>query len=200
MLRERVEEPMGEVEAAVGSFSNWLLFRCVSVGMCVVGLAFVIANLRPFSLEFFCFGLLWTIISIVGSSDLIYGVADEEGIRYRQYFRRKFLGWEEIAIISWTNANVIHVHIKDRGRFHRILSAQSQESKSWSQLYSEEPQLIRWLTVVKPPTADGIELRDPAASMPALLRWDTRTAARIFLFLIVVIGVILLFSTVHSLY
>jgi len=85
--------------------------------MCVVGLAFVIANLRPFSLEFFCFGLLWTIISIVGSSDLIYGVADEEGIRYRQYFRGKFLGWEEIAIISWTNANVIHVHIKDRGPF-----------------------------------------------------------------------------------
>jgi hypothetical protein len=191
---------MGKPEAAVGSFSNWLFFRCVSLGMCVAGLAFVIANLRPLNLEFLTFGLLWTIISVAGCNDLIYGEADEEGIRYRQYFRRRFLGWKEIAIISWTNANVIHIHIKDRGRFQQILSAQSQECKSWSQLYSEEPQLIRWLTVAKPPTADGIELRDPAASMPALLRWDPRAVVRIFLFLIVVIGVILLFSTVHSLY
>lgn len=191
---------MGKPEAAVGSFSNWLLFRCVSLGMCVVGLAFIIADLRPFSLEFFCFGLLWTTISIMGSNDLIYGAADEEGIRYRQYFRRKFLSWEEIAAISWTNANVVHIHIKDRARFNRILSAQSQEYKSWSQLYSEEPQLIRWLSVARPPTADGIELRDPAASLPALLRWDQRTAVRILLFLMIVIGVILLFSTAHSLY
>jgi hypothetical protein len=168
--------------------------------MCVLGLIFAIKSIHPFNLQFFSFGSLWVVISLAGFHDLIYGVADEEGIRYRQYFRRKFLGWHEIAVISWTNTNIVHIQIKDRGRLGGSLSAQSHDYDTWAELYSAEPQLIRWLNLVKPPTADGIELRDLAASMPTLLRWDPRVAVRIFLFFIVVIGVILLFSTVHSLY
>ena len=143
-------------------------------------------------------GMLWSAIGLIGSHDLIYGVADEKGIRYRQYLTLRFLRWEEIAIISWTNASIVHFHIKGRGRFRRILSAQSQEYKSWTELYSEEPELVRWLTLVKPPAADGIELQDPGASMPALLGWNPLIAARIFQFLLAMVAVILILSIVYA--
>ena len=200
ILRESLEARMSKLVTSVGSFWIWLVFRFVSLAMCVLGLVFAITSIHPLNLQFFCFGSLWVVISLAGFHDLIYGVADEEGIRYRQYFRRKFLGWDEIAVISWTNANIVHIQIKDRGRFRENLSAQSHEYRSWAELYSAEPQLIRWLTLVKPPTADGIKLRDPVTSMPTLLRWDPRVAVRILLFFVVVIAVILLFSTVRSLY
>jgi len=200
ILRESLEAGMSKPVTSVGSFWIWLVFRFVSLAMCVLGLVFAITSIHPLNLQFFGFGSLWVAIGLVGFHDLIYGVADEEGIRYRQYFRRKFLGWEEIAVISWTNANIVHIQIKDRGRLRGNLSAQTQEYDFSAELYSAEPQLIRWLTLVKPPTADGIELRDPVTSMPTLLRWDPRVAVRIFLFFVAVICVILLFSTVHSLY
>jgi hypothetical protein len=189
---------MNEPKIAVGSFSNWLLFRCISFVTLLAGLAIVLHNMHPFRLEFFCMGMLWSTIGVMGFHDLIYGVADQEGIHYRQYLTQRLLRWDDIAIISWTNANIVHFHVKGRGRSLTILSAQSQKYKSWKQVYSEEPELIRWLTLTKPPTADGIELRDPAASLPALLRWDPTMARRIFQFLMILIAVILIFTMVHT--
>jgi len=189
---------MSELKIAVGSFSNWLLFRSISLVMVFVGLIFVVANLHPFQLQWFCMGMVWSIIALMGSSDPIYGAADEDGIHYRQYLTQRLLKWEDIAIISWTNANIIHFHVKRRGRSCTVLSAQSQQYKSWAQMYSEEPELVRWLTLVKPTGADGIELRDPGASMPALLRWDPIVARRIFQFLLVLIVVIILFSVTYG--
>ena len=196
ILRESLETRMSKPVTSVGSFWIWLVFRFVSLAMCILGLVFTITSIHPLNLQFFGFGSLWVAIGLVGFHDLIYGLADEEGIRYRQYFRRKFLGWVEISVISWTNANVVHIQIKDHGRLRGNLLAQSHEYDSSAELYSAEPQLIRWLT----PTADGIELRGPVTSMPTLLRWDPRVAVRILLFFVAVIGMILLFSTVHSLY
>jgi hypothetical protein len=189
---------MSEPKIRVGSFSNWLLFRCISFVMLIGGLVFVVSNLHPFRLEFFCMGMLWAIIGVMGSHDLIYGVADQEGIHYRQYLTLRLLRWEDISTISWTNANIVHFHVKGSGRSRPILSAQSQQSKSWAQLYSEEPELVRWLTLAKPPAADGIEIRDPAASLPAFLRWDPIVARRIFQFLLILIAVILIFSVVYA--
>jgi hypothetical protein len=189
---------MSEPKISVGSFSNWLLFRCISFVMLTGGLILVVSHLYPFELQFFCMGTLWSIIGVMGSHDLIYGVADQEGIHYRQYLTLRLLRWEDIALISWTNANIVHFHVKGRGRIRPILSAQSQQSKSWAQLYSEEPELIRWLTLVKPPAADGIEIRDPAASLPAFLRWEPLVARRIFQFLLILIAMILIFSMVYA--
>ena len=189
---------MSEPRITVGSFSNWLLFRCISLVMVMAGLILVVANLHPFRLEFFSMGTLWSTIALMGFHDLIYGVADEEGVHYRQYLTRKLLRWEDIAIISWTNANIVQFHVRVGGHVGRTLSAQSQQYKSWTQLYSEELELIRWLTLTKPTAADGIELRDPAASLPALLRGDPIVARRVFQFLLVLIAVILIFSTVYA--
>lgn len=189
---------MSELKIAVGSFSHWLLFRCVSLVMFAAGLIFVVVNLHPFQLQFFCMGMLFSIIAVMGSHDLIYGVADQGGIYYRQYLTQRVLRWEEIAEISWSNANIVHFHVKGRGGSHTILSAQSQQSKSWAQLYSEEPELIRWLALAKPPAADWIELRDPGASMPALLRWDPIVARRVFQFLLVLILVVVIFSMAYG--
>jgi hypothetical protein len=188
---------MGESKITVGSFPNWLLFRCISLVMLIAGLILAVVNLQPFQLQFFCMGMLLSIICVMGSHDLIYGVADQEGIHYRQYLTLRLLKWEDIAIISWTDSSFVHFHVKGRGSSRTILSARSQY-KSWAQLYSEQPELIRWLTLAKPPTADGIELRDPGASVPVLLRWDPVAARRIFQFLLVLIVVILIFSVVYA--
>jgi len=142
-------------------------------------------------------GMLLSIVGVMGSHDLIYGVADQEGIHYRQYLTLRLLKWEDIAIISWTDASFVHFHVKGRGSSRTILSARSQY-KSWTQLYSEQPELIRWLILAKPPTADGIELRDPGASVSMLLRWDPVAARRIFQFLLVLIVVILILSIVSG--
>jgi hypothetical protein len=152
---------MSEPKIRVGSFSNWLLFRFFSFVILMTGLILATANMHPFQLQFFCMGMLLSIIGVMGSHDLIYGVADQEGIHYRQYLTQRILRWEDIATISWTNANIVHFHVEGRGRSCTILSAQSQQSKSWAQLYSEKPELIQWLTLAKPPAADGIELRQP---------------------------------------
>lgn len=189
---------MGEPKIKVGSFLNWLLFRCISIVMIVVGLILVVYDLHPFRVQFFCMGTLWSAIGLIGFQDLIYGEANEEGIHYRQYLSLKFLRWEEIAIISWTNANIVHFHVKRPEQSYKILSAQSQQYKSWTELYSTEPELIRWLTLAKPPAADGIELRDPAASMPILFGWNPQMAARILQFLLVVIAVVVIFSIVSA--
>jgi hypothetical protein len=189
---------MSEAKITVGSFANWLLSRCISLIILVAGLILTAANLHRFQLQFFCMGMLLSIIGVMGSHDLIYGVADEEGIHYRQYLTQRLLKWEHIATISWTNAYIIHFHIKGTGRSRTILSAQSFGSKSWAQLYSEEPELIRWLTLVKPTAADGIEVRDPAASMPALLGKNPLAASRILQFILVLIVVILILSMIYA--
>jgi hypothetical protein len=189
---------MSEPKITVGSFSYWLLFRCVSLVLVIAGLVLVAANLHPFRLEFFSMGVVSSLIALMGAHDLIYGVADQEGFHYRRYLTLRFLRWEDIAIISWTNADIVHFHVKVGGRVSRTVSAQSLDSKSLVQLYSEEPEFIRWLRLAKPPAADGIELREPAATLPALLRWDPMVTRRIFQFLLVLIAVILIFSMVHA--
>lgn len=189
---------MSEAKITVGSFSNWLLFRCGSLVTFIAGLILAASNLHPFELLFVCMGILLSIIGVMGSHDLIYGVADQEGFHYRRYLSLRHLKWEEIAVISWTNANIVHFHPKTRGRGRRTLTAQSLDSKSWVQVYSEEPELIRWLLVAKPPTADGIELRDPGFRVPALLRWDPIQARRVFQFILVLIVVVLIFAMVHT--
>ena len=189
---------MSETKITVGSFWNWLLLRCVSFGTLIAGSILVVANLHPFRLGLCCMGLLLSLIGVMGSHDLIYGVADQEGIHYRQYFASRFLRWEEIAVVSWAHADLVCFHVKGRGRSYRVLWAQSFSGKPWAELYSNEPELVRWLTLVKPLAADGIELREPAASLPALLRWDPMVTRRVFQFLLVLIVAILIFSMAHA--
>jgi len=189
---------MSEAKITVGSFLNWLLLRCVSLGMLIAGSLLVVANLRPFRLEFCCMGMLLSLIGVMGSHDLIYGVADEEGIHYRQYFASRFLKWEEVAVVSWAHADLVYFHVKGRGRSYRVLAAQSFSSKSWAEFYSKEPELVRWLGLVKPAAAGGIEIRDPGASMPALLGSNPLAATRILQFFLVLIVVILIFSMIYA--
>ena len=91
--------------------------------MLILGLAILIANLRPFELQFFCMGTLLSLIGLAGSHDLIYGIANEDGIHYRQYFASRFVRWEEIAMISWVHAELVYFHLKGRRRSHKTLTA-----------------------------------------------------------------------------
>lgn len=182
----------------MGTFSSWLFFRCTSVFFLIVGVAVVAANLHPFSLQFFCMGALLVLIGIAGHHDQIYGVADECGIHYRQYFASRFIKWEEIAMISWVHAELVYFHLKSRRRSHKILTAQSLRNRSWVDVYSQEPDVVRWLTLVKPTAANGIEIRNPGASARWLLGQDPGVAARTLQFIFVLILVILIFSMIYA--
>lgn len=198
MPRDTIEAPMSETKIAVGSFSSWLLFRCISLAMFIGGLALILANLHPLQPRFLGIGAFLSLFGLAFSHDQIYAVADEEGIHYRQYFASRFLKWEEIAIISWAHADFVYFHLKGRGSSRRILSAQSLKSKSWAELLSEEPELVRWLTLVKPAAADGIEIRCPRSSIPPLLRWNPLNAGRIAQLVFVLAVVIWVFAMIYA--
>ena len=189
---------MSGARIAVGSFSNWLLFRVISLAAFIAGLGLVVYNLRPFELQFFCIGTLVSLIGLAGSHDQIYGVADEDGIHYRQYFASRFLKWEDIASISWAHASLVYFHLKGRGRSHKTLTAQSLQNRSWAELLSEEPEVIRWLTLVKPVAADGIEIRYPQAALPPLFRWNPFKASRVAQFMFVLAVIILIFLMIYA--
>ena len=189
---------MSEAKIAIGSFANWLLFRCVSGFMAIGGLTLILANLHPFSLQFFAMGGLFLLIGLAGAHDQIYGIADENGIHYRQYLASRFLKWEEIRMISWAHADLVYFHAKNRKRPDRVLVAQSLRSKSWPELLSEEPEVVRWLTLVERIAADGIEIRYPRSTIPPLLRWNPLRASRIAQFMFVLGVVIWIFSLIYA--
>ena len=189
---------MSEAKIAVGSFSSWLLFRFISLMMLIGGLALMLANLYPFPSLFFCMGAFILLMGLGSAYDQIYGVAGEDGIQYRQFFASRFLKWEEIATISWAHAGLVYFHLKGRGRARGTLTAQSLQNRSWAELLSEEPEVIRWLTLVKPSAADGIEIRYPQATLPPLFRWNPLKASRIAQFMFVLAVVILVFSVIYG--
>src|SRR6266850_865517 len=51
-----IETLMGESKITVGSFSNWLLSRCISLVMLIAGLILAVVNIQPFQLQFFLHG------------------------------------------------------------------------------------------------------------------------------------------------
>ena len=189
---------MSEPKIAVGSFSGWLLFRCISLFSLIGGLVLVLAKIHPLELGFFCMGMFVALVGLASAHDQIYGVADEHGSHYRQYFASTFLKWEDIATISWAHAGLIYFHLKGRGRSHKTLVAQSLQNRSWAELLSEEPEVIRWLTLVKPATADGIGIRYPQATLPPLFRWNPLKASGIAPSMFVLAVVILIFSMIYA--
>lgn len=189
---------MSKAKIAVGSFSSGLFFRCISLAMLIGGLVLMIANLHPFPSLFFCIGAFILLFGLGGAYDQIYGVAGEDGIEYRQFFASRFLEWEEIATISWAHAGLVYFHLKGLGRARGILAAQSLLNRSWVELLSEEPEVIRWLTLVKPAAADGIEIRYPRATLPPLFRWNPLKASRIAQFMFLLAVIILIFSMIYA--
>jgi hypothetical protein len=189
---------MSETKIAIGSFSNWLLFRCMSLVTLIGGIVLMLANLHPFPSLFFCTGAFILLIGLGTTYDQIYGVAGENGIQYRQFFASRFLKWEDIATIGWAHAGLVYFHLKGRGRSHKTLTAQSLQNRSWAELLSEEPEVIRWLTLVKPAAAGGIEIRYPQATLPPLFRWNPLKASQIAQFMFVLAVIILIFSMIYA--
>jgi hypothetical protein len=79
----------------------------------------------------------------------------------------RFLPWTKIARVSWFGKNILSLHLRAGNLLRRELNANSSSSRSMFLNVEEEPELVRWLLVVKPSTADGIELRP----------WGTETEA-----------------------
>jgi hypothetical protein len=143
-------------------------------------------------------GAFILLIGLGASYDQIYGVAGENGIHYRQFFASRFLKWEDIATIGWAHAGLVYFHLKGRGRSHKTLTAQSLQNRSWAELLSEEPEVVRWLTLVKPAAADEIKIRYPQATLPPLLRWNPLKASQIVQFMFVLAVIILIFSMIYA--
>ena len=178
----------------VGSIRLWLIFRVVVPVVCFVATLVLLES--PDFPRVIALFILWSVTSVAGD-EFIYGKANEDGLFFRRYFRMQFLPWSAIESIGWTTANDVQFYLKNRYRFRRVLYAKSQQAKSFADLLGQEPDVVRWLTLVKPPTADGIELRGREASPEFLGRSDSVTL-RYVLPLILIVVVVCVFLSVRS--
>lgn len=78
-----------------------------------------------------------------------------------------FVPWTEIGRVSWFGKNILSIHMRAGNFLRREMNANSSSSRSIFVNVEEEPELVRWLLVAKPPAADRLEL------MP----WGTETVA-----------------------
>ena len=156
---------MSKPEIAVGKFWVWLFFRVMTIPLSVMAIGVGIWNFSAFYRLGPLLAVFIVAVMVIGQDDFIYGRANEEGIFYRRYFQEKFVSWSEVAAVAWTYTQDIQIRLKRGGWFRQTLYAKSEESmERLPKAATEDPEFIRWLALVKPPTADGIELCPPQPS------------------------------------
>jgi hypothetical protein len=148
---------MRAVEVKLGSFWLWFLFKFVAPALLFIVILAFIAS-REYTVPFLFMLVLIYAIMLATGDEMIYGKANEDGITFRRYFREQFVPWSEIEAIGWSNANNVQIFLRGR-RFRGILHAQSHQSKSFVDSLQEEPEVVQWLRVAKPNSADGLEFR-----------------------------------------
>ena len=149
---------MSQSKVAVGSVGYWGLMRFAQVFMICLGLLFLFVAARPVTWEFILILILvvWFLFVIYLDS-CVYGFADEDGVHFRRYVSMDFVPWTKIARVSWFGKNILSIHLKWGNLLRREMNANRFFSGFGN--IEEEPDLVRWLLVAKPPGADGIELR-----------------------------------------
>jgi hypothetical protein len=153
---------MSKPEIVVGTFWVWLFFRVMTIPLSAMAIGLGFWNLSASDRFGPLLAVFLVAVMVIGQDDLIYGRANEEGISYRRYSKEKFVPWSEISTVSWTLTQDLQICLKRDGWFRQTLFAKSQDSmRLWPKVAAEDPEFIRWLAVVKPPTAGGIELRPP---------------------------------------
>lgn len=156
---------MSKSKVNVGSVGNWALNRLAQFFMVAIGLLFLIATKRPLKWQLELIFVMWFLFAVYLDS-YIYGFADENGVHFRRYISMQFVPWTEIGRVSWFGKNVLSIHLKAGNPLRREMNTNSSARSIFFNV-AEEPELVRWLLVAKPPGADGLEL------MP----WGTDTVA-----------------------
>jgi len=131
-----------------------------------IGLLFLIAAGRPFPWQVTLILVLWFLLAVYLDSS-VYGFADEDGVHFRRYISMQFVPWTRIGRVSWFGKNILSIHLRAGNLLRREMNANSSSSGSIFLNFEEEPELVHWLLVAKPSTADGLELRP----------WGTETVA-----------------------
>jgi hypothetical protein len=189
---------MSRLEMALGSTWVWLFFRIMTIplGLMAILIGFWSPNLsHPVGL---LLALFLVGVMVFGQDDLICGRADVEGIFYRRYFKQRFLPWNEVAVIAWTSRQDLQIYLKREGWFRGTLYVKSQNSiDQLPKVTVEEPEFVRWLGVVKPPAAGGIELRPPQPST-WLQNLNPLGALRLSLLVVLCVGVFALYFILRA--
>jgi hypothetical protein len=131
-----------------------------------ISLLLLIAPGWPFPWQLALILVLWLLLAAYLDSS-VYGFADEDGVHFRRYISMHFVPWTEIGRVSWFGKNILSIHMRAGNFLRREMNANSSSSRSIFVNVEEEPELVRWLLVAKPPAADRLEL------MP----WGTETVA-----------------------
>jgi hypothetical protein len=152
---------MNAAEFQLGSIWFWLTWRLATILVLFAAPTIAIAD-PQFSgpVSYICVGIIYAVM-IVSNEELAYGHAEKDGIYYRRYFRRRFSSWTEISSIRWTRRNQIDFYLRRGFLFRRRLSMQSFGGKLSPELFSELPELVRWLLLAKPEGSEGILLKGP---------------------------------------
>ena len=165
---------MARSTVPLGSVGHWVAMRFIQVLMVCVGLPFLAAE-RPLEWQLvLMFFMLFLFAFYLDSS--VYGFADEDGVHFRRYIFMQFVPWKNIGRVSWFGQNILSIHLKAGNLLRRELNVNSAPSRSTFLNVQERPELVRWLLVAKPSTADGIELRpwgtetETSRKVQALLR------------------------------
>ena len=160
---------MSESKAPIGSVGYWAAMRIAQFFMIGIGLLFLIAAGRPFPWQLALILVLWFLLAVYLDSS-VYGFADEDGVHFRRYISMHFVPWTEIGGVAWFGKNILSIHLKAGNLLRREMNANSSSSRSIFLNVEEEPELVRWLLVAKPSTADGLELRPRGTEIVASRR------------------------------
>jgi hypothetical protein len=87
-----------------------------------------------------------------------FGFADEDGVHFRRYIFMQFVPWINIRRVSWFGRNILSIHLRSKNLMRRELNMSSSLSRATFLNVEEEPELVQWLLVAKPPAANGLEL------------------------------------------
>jgi len=129
----------------VGSFAEWLWCRCVQA-LVILGWVSVPKTWSLFEL---LEALLLAYVSVL-ADPLAYGTADENGITFRKYIRRRFVSWQDVVTAEWSrwNPSLIKVTLKSGRLWKRALyfSLNSSLKSTVQQLLGRStPEIVLWI-------------------------------------------------------
>lgn len=185
---------MQDQTTQVGSTQRWIasrIFDLLAIALLTAAIWRTVLERR--------LDLFWIACALAGAfvwtglDSIVYGTADESGIRYRRYFRSKFIPWREICMAEWQLPNVVWIFLKSGPFLRRQLKF--VEDFSWREFggmlagsESPEPKFIRWLWLAKPAEADEIVICRSQSG------WDKKDHTTLAIALLIACAVALLLS------
>lgn len=156
---------MTQKELRLGSVGQWIWVRGAEAVTWLLFMNLLIGQRRVPGLGLtavvFFVVLVWVSFIVHPTA---YGHANERGISFRQYLRRRFVPWHEIEVVESSRAG-LKLFVRRSGFLRRTLKFYANASlktmfKEWSRAMIAEPEFVKWLnTAVEEGRTGRLEIR-----------------------------------------